>query len=80
MDQSERFIPVSRKELVHDLIEGGIVPAEDRELFRKFVSFFSAHLHHRFHRNANQLAEAYRPLSPDRDTVTRRTLTSDERK
>ena len=69
VEKGERFIPVSRRELVHDLLESGTIPEGEKDLFRRFVSFFSAHLHHRFHREAERIAEDYRPFSKSGATL-----------
>ena len=72
-DEPERFIPVSKKMLIDDLMETGMLAEPDRKLFRRFSSLFSALLHHRYHRDLEQLKEAYRPFSPDPETVASRT-------
>jgi hypothetical protein len=65
----EHFVPLTRSELVDELESE--LPAELQPRFRQFVRLLSATLHNDFHKNLEELKEAYRPFDPDPDVPMR---------
>jgi hypothetical protein len=57
-------IPVSRREVVDAVLED---VGDDRSSFAELASMLAALLHHEFHDQLEELKDAYRPISPDRE-------------
>ena len=66
----ERFIPVSKQEIIDDLCQADHWPEEERKLFKGFCRILVALYHYKFHQDLEQIKAAYVPFVPDADTVT----------
>jgi hypothetical protein len=67
--KTENFIPFSKRDLIGHL-SGKIDDDKEREGFRAFCTLVEAYYHFRFHRDLEELKEAYTCLDPDRTTKT----------
>ena len=65
----EHFVPLTKSELADELESE--LSAELQPRFRQFVRLLSATLHNDFHKNLEELKEAYRPFDPDPDVPLR---------
>lgn len=65
----ERFIPVSRSELIEDLCSFPHLSHEFKKLFRLFCKQYSAVYHAQLHQKLT-LIDNYLPFSPDRDSLS----------
>ncbi|MGE0430682.1 MAG: DUF3754 domain-containing protein [Planctomycetota bacterium] len=79
-DDRERFIPVSKAELVDLLKREQGVPDEDKEKFSAFCKMIEAIFHFEYHGTLEELKKTYAPFDPDRDTVAEYQLTPEEEK
>jgi len=76
----EHYLPIRRADLVDLLTHyqplGGAsrLTASEQEQFRRFCEITSAYFHHRYHQNLESLKDLYSLFDPDRDTITRQTL------
>lgn len=61
-----------------DLLASETLPGEQKALFRRFAALFVALIHHRFHRDLEDLKASFRPFSPDPDTVALRPRSAEE--
>lgn len=68
--KSEHFVPLTQAELARELQSE--LPSEARIRFSQFVDLLSATLHHDFHKNLQDLKQAYRPFDPDPDVPLRK--------
>ncbi len=85
----KNFIPVSRRELIKTIItqsgEGRsnkLHPKLDQptiKQLRTLIEVLQTIYHARYHRYYLSLKTAYRPFNPDKDVVTKRSWTSDEK-
>jgi hypothetical protein len=67
--EQEHFVPLTQAELEEALKSE--LPSEIRIRFSQFVNLLSATLHHDFHKNLQELKQAYRPFDPDPDVPLR---------
>jgi hypothetical protein len=67
----ERFIPVTRKDLINGLVEDSKndLPGEDQKHFAPFCELYGAVFHQRFHSLFEKIKKAYSPYSPDQEFV-----------
>lgn len=65
----EHFVPLTQSELAMELESE--LPKEIRPRFRQLVNLLSATLHNDFHKNLQELKQAYRPFDPDPDVPIR---------
>ena len=85
----KNFIPASRRELIKNIItqsgEGRVNklhPQLDKQTLkqlRTLVEVLQTIYYARYHRHYLSLKTAYRPFNPDKDVVTKRTWTTDEK-
>jgi len=76
-DILERFIPVSRKELVDDLCSLPHLSSEFNLQFRLFCKQYIAVYHAQLHQKLS-LIDNYLPFSPDRDSVSTKNYTPEQ--
>jgi len=67
----ERFIPVTKSELVALLTDHGLT-SDEKLGFRKFCKLLQSIYHFRFHEELEYLKDHYFPFDPDRGGATRR--------
>jgi len=75
----ERFIPISRQEIVDDLIAAPHWQAEDKKQFEQFCQIFEALYHYKFHANSEELKHSYEPFNPDTDIVSQHKYSDEEK-
>lgn len=64
----EKFVPMQASDLVEFLAQHPALSAGDQANFRQLASLVLSLLHHLYRQRHEQLANAYAPLDPDRDT------------
>jgi hypothetical protein len=65
----ERFIPISKQEIIANLLaDSHWLPAE-RQQFADFCNLFIALYHYKFHNYLERLKNYYMPFNPDTDTI-----------
>jgi hypothetical protein len=64
----EAFVPMQTTDLVEFLAQHPALSASDQTCFRQLASLILSLLHHLYRQRHEQLAYAYAPLDPDRDT------------
>ena len=75
----ERFIPVSKAELVDRLAHSDLVAADECDRFLKFSRILDSLFHFEFHERVEHLKENYRPFNPDSDLLATRPFNATER-
>ena len=75
----ERFIPVSRQEIVDDLIAAPHWQDDDKKKFEQFCQIFEALYHYKFHTNSEELKHSYAPFNPDADIVSKHDYSDEEK-
>jgi hypothetical protein len=75
----ERFIPISRQEIVDDLIAAPHWQAEDKKKFEQFCQIFEALYHYKFHANLEELKHSYAPFNPDTDNISQHDYSDEEK-
>jgi len=78
----KNFIPISRRELIKSLVFEAKKSSLDEQTLKHFCTLsevLQTIYHARYHRYYLSLKTAYRPFNPDRDVVTKRTWTKDEK-
>lgn len=85
----KNFIPVSRRDLIKTIItEGGAarinkdyseLEKSDLNKIRTLIAVLQTIYHARYHRYYLSLKTAYRPFNPDKDVVSKRSWTEDEK-
>jgi len=64
----EHFIPLRKSDLVALLCKDTQLPAQEREPFRQFCLLVSSVFHFEYHRQLEELKDAYAAFDPDADT------------
>lgn len=67
----ERFIPISKQDLITDLLANSQWMPKQRQQFADFCNLFTALYHYKFHNYLENLKNYYRPFNPDTDTIAR---------
>lgn len=75
----ERFIPISRHELVLDLTETYSDERKEQLLYAAFCELLGAVYHYRFHKSMERLKANYGPFAPDTDTPSRKKFSDEQR-
>ncbi|EDO34533.1 predicted protein, partial [Nematostella vectensis] len=76
-----KFIPMTRKALLRKILEDcSLVPSEEREHFQEFSAALDKKISTKYHAEISELKALYEPLHPDKDTVSMRSYTSEERR
>src|SRR5258707_972503 len=65
----EHFIPLRRADLVEKLSSWPELSAADRDAFDRFAQLLAATFHFEYHRQFEELKNAYAPFDPDADTI-----------
>jgi hypothetical protein len=78
-EPKERFIPISRQEIVNDLLAAPHWSQEEKKQFGEFCQIFEALYHYKFQTNLEELKRCYAPFNPDTDIVTQREYHEDEK-
>ena len=68
----ESFVPMQTADLVEFLVQHPALGSSDQSSFRQLASLVLSLLHHLYRQRHEQLATAYAPLDPDRDTLLSR--------
>jgi len=76
----ERFIPISRQEIVDDLLAASHWTAEQKQQFGEFCQIFEALYHYKFQTRLEELKRCYAPFNPDTDIVSQREYSPDDKK
>ncbi|HDN26758.1 MAG TPA: DUF3754 domain-containing protein [Thioploca sp.] len=74
----ERFIPISRQEIVADLLAAPHWSPEDKQQFEEFCQIFTALYHYKFHAHLEELKRCYTPFNPDSDIVSTHDYSKEE--
>jgi hypothetical protein len=67
----ERFIPISKQDIIADLLAAAHWIPEQQQQFADFCNLFTALYHYKFHNYLENLKNYYRPFNPDIDTIAR---------
>ncbi|BAP54515.1 hypothetical protein THII_0218 [Thioploca ingrica] len=65
----ERFIPISKQDIITDLLANAQWIPEQRQQFADFCNLVTALYHYKFHNYLENLKNYYRPFNPDTDTI-----------
>ncbi|EDN66900.1 conserved hypothetical protein [Beggiatoa sp. PS] len=76
----ERFIPISRQEIVDDLLAVSHWTAEQKQQFGEFCQIFEALYHYKFQTRLEELKRSYAPFNPDTDIVSQREYSEEDKK
>jgi hypothetical protein len=76
----ERFIPVSRQEIVDNLLAAPHWNSEQKQQFVEFCQIFEALYHYKFQSRLEELKRSYAPFNPDTDIVTQHDYSEEEKK
>jgi hypothetical protein len=75
----ERFIPISRREIVADLLAAPHWSHDEQQQFDEFCKIFTALYHYKFHARLEELKRCYTPFNPDTDIETKRDDSKEEK-
>jgi len=78
-EPKERFIPISRQEIVNDLLAASHWSVEEKHQFGEFCQIFEALYHYKFQTNLEELKRCYAPFNPDTDIVTQHEYSANEK-
>ncbi|MDM8568864.1 DUF3754 domain-containing protein [Thiotrichales bacterium HSG1] len=67
----ERFIPISKQEIVTDLLNNSNWDREEKKLFGDFCQIFAALYHYKFHSHLEELKRCYTSFNPDNDIISK---------
>jgi hypothetical protein len=76
----DHFIPFRKRDIIRMCLEEGRLDEAQQQSFSEFCSLTEALLHLENHTRLEELKEAYRPFSPDTDTVVINPPTAEEKK
>ena len=68
----EAFVPMQAADLVEFLAQHPALGSSEQAIFRQLAALILSLLHHLYRQRHEQLAYAYAPLDPDRDTLLTR--------
>ncbi len=68
-DLFEKFIPISVKKLISDLLNSELLLAEQKKAFKQFSASYIALFHAQTHSHLLHLKQIYHPFNPDRDML-----------
>ncbi len=66
----ERFIPISRQEIIKNLLAAPHWQPQERTQFSAFCTVLTALYHFKFHADLEKLKQSYFPFNPDHDLPT----------
>lgn len=75
----ERFIPISRQEIVADLLAASHWNTKEQKQFGEFCQIFTALYHYKFHSHLEELKHCYTPFNPDNDITTKHEYSDEEK-
>ncbi len=75
----ERFIPISRQEIIQDLLASPHWQPSEQKLFGEFCTLFNALYHFKFHQHLEALKRCYFPFNPDADIITKLEYSPEEK-
>ncbi len=75
----EKFIPVSRQEILARMTRPGLWPAREAEAAPRFFRYLSAWRHITYKERLEAIENAYQPFSPESDVIERTDFTLSER-
>ncbi|XP_071959684.1 transmembrane protein 143-like [Antedon mediterranea] len=79
-DFREKFIPMSRRSLVRQLIqEDNFLDDDERKRFEEFAVSLDNAIVNQYHSTLSELKSLFDPLNPDKDTISSRPVTRQER-
>lgn len=76
----ERFIPISKQEIISDLSNASCWNAESGKRFELFCAIFIAMYHFKFHAHFEELKRCYAPFNPDADISSIRKYSDSDKK
>lgn len=79
LERLERFIPVSKHDIITDLLAEPHWQTEEKAHFDEFCRIFVALYHYKFHDDLEALKQHYLPFSPDTDLLLCREYTEAEK-
>jgi len=74
----KRFIPVSKQEIVADLLADSNWNDNEKKLFNDFCQIFAALYHYKFHCHLEELKRCYTAFNPDSDIVSKHEYSSEQ--
>jgi hypothetical protein len=75
----ERFIPVSRQEILKRMTRPGLWPAREADEAARFFRYLAAWRHVTYRERLEAIEDAYQPFSPESDVVVRKDFPVSER-
>jgi len=69
IETKERFIPISRQDIVDNLLAASHWNNDERKNFKDFCNIFIALYHYKFHKYSESLKHCYTPFNPDNDII-----------
>ncbi|MDM8566600.1 TMEM143 family protein [Candidatus Halobeggiatoa sp. HSG11] len=74
----KRFIPISKQEIVTDLLNNSSWDDEEKKLFGDFCQIFAALYHYKFHSRLEELKRCYTVFNPDNDNITKQEYSAEQ--
>ncbi len=74
----KRFIPISKQEIVADLLADSNWNDNEKKLFNEFCQIFAALYHYKFHRHLEELKRCYTAFDPDSDIVSKHEYSAEQ--
>ncbi len=79
IETKERFIPISRKDIVDNLLAASHWNNDERKKFKDFCNIFIALYHYKFHKYSESLKHCYTPFNPDNDIIVQQHNDEDQK-
>ncbi|MEZ5923704.1 MAG: TMEM143 family protein [Hyphomicrobiaceae bacterium] len=76
---TEKFIPVSRQEILRRMTRPGLWPGREAEAAARFFRYLAAWRHITYKERLEAIEDAYQPFSPETDVLERREFSVSER-
>ncbi len=75
----KRFIPISKQEIVADLLADSNWDDNKKKLFSDFCQIFAALYHYKFHNHLEELKRCYTPFNPDNDIISKHEYSAEQK-
>ncbi|MCK5877663.1 MAG: DUF3754 domain-containing protein [Candidatus Marithrix sp.] len=68
--EKKRFIPISKREIITDLLNNSDLNKDEKKLLSDFCQIFAALYHYKFHSHLEELKRCYTGFNPDNDNIS----------
>ena len=77
--KKKRFIPISKQEIIADLLTDSTWNDTEKKLFSDFCQIFAALYHYKFHSHLEELKRCYTPFNPDNDIISKHEYSAEQK-